>query len=296
MLKPKPLTKENAGEIREFLEYSDKYMSLAKYPTLYLWHELTELSYDIRDDILFMFECKFDNTAMMPYGPGDLEKAMNTLEEHCRSVSKIGRIYCMGADDKKRIEEIFPGRYHIEEQREFSEYVYLRDNLAELPGKKYSKKRNHVNKFIRKYGDNHEYCSISHSDRDELEKVIDTWCMQRDCGPGDTSKHEKAAIMELISNEPGIPYRGGAIKINGNIEAFALGGKIADDMAVVYFEKADTRFDGIYAMLNKLYVVNEWPDVKFINRQEDMGKPGLRKSKKSYYPEFMVRNYSMKMK
>ena len=257
MLKPRPLTKDNAVEIKEFLKYSDKFMSLAKFPTLYLWHEYTELSYDIKDGFLFLFECKFDNTALMPFGSGDFEKAMYNLEEYCRSISKKGRLYCMGEEDKNRIKEIFPDRYIIDELFEFGEYVYLRDSLAELPGKKYAKKRNHISKFIRQSGDVYEYCSISNDDRAELENVIDTWCMKRDCGPGDTSKHEKKAILSLLRNELGIPYRGGAIRINGTIEAFALGGKMSDDMAVVYFEKADTKFDGIYAMLNKQYVINE---------------------------------------
>ncbi len=296
MLNPKKLTKDNASEIKDYLNYSEKYMSLSKFPTLFLWHEYTELSYDIQDDVLFMFECKFDNTALMPYGPGDLEKAMYNLEEYCKSQSKVGRLYCMGEKDKEKMKAVFPGRYNIRELPEFSEYVYLRNHLSELAGKKYAKKRNHISKFLRQSGDNYEYCSISANDRDELEKVMDTWCMMRDCGPGDTSKFEKRAILNLLSNSGDIEYRGGAIRINGNIEAFALGGRMTEDMAVVYFEKADTKFDGIYAMLNKNYIMNEWPDVKYINRQEDMGQPGLRKSKRSYYPDFMVKNYSMTMK
>lgn len=296
MLNPKRLTHENADEIREFLEYSDKYMSLAKFPTLYLWHEHTELTYDIKDDFLFMFECKFNNTAMMPYGRGDLEKAMYSLEEYCKKTSRVGRLYCMGEDDKNRILQIFPDRYEISELHNFDEYVYNRDDLSELPGKKYSKKRNHISKFLRKYENYYEYCNISAENKDELESVIDAWCIKRDCGPGDPSKFEKRAIMTLLENDKGIQYRGGAIRVNGNIEAFTLGGKISDDMAVVYFEKADTKFDGIYTILNKLYITNEWPDVKYINRQEDMGGEGLRKSKLSYYPEFMVKNYSLMLK
>jgi len=296
MLNPKPLTADNAEEIKEFLQYSDKYMSLAKFPTLYLWHEFTELSYDIKDDYLFMFECKFDNSAVMPLGDGDLEKAMFNLEEHCKKVAKSGRLYCMGAEDKNRILDIFPDRYEVTELEEFNEYVYLGENLSELKGKKYAKKRNHISKFLRQYGEVFEYQSIGSMQKDELIEVMDTWCMMRDCGPGDTSEYEKKAIIKLLDNEGNLQYKGGAIRINGKIEAFALGGRQTDDMAVVYFEKADTKFDGIYAMLNKQYVLNEWPDIKYINRQEDMGQKGLRKSKRSYYPEFMVRNYSLKLK
>lgn len=296
MLAPKLLTKENGEEIKDYLQYSEKYMSLAKFPTLYLWHEFTDISYAIQDGFLYMFECKFDNTALMPFGGGDIEKAMYTIEEYCKKVKGGARLYCVGEQHKKAIEEQMPGRYEFENLKEFSEYVYLKDNLAELPGKKYSKKRNHINKFLREYGDSYEYFKITGKDSGEIERILDIWCMNHDCRPDDTSAHEKNAIMNLLNGNTNIEYKGGAIKINGNIEAFSIGGKITGDMAVVYFEKADTKFTGIYSMMNKLYVQNEWPDIKYINRQEDMGKPGLRKAKESYYPEFLVKNYSLKLK
>lgn len=291
MLNPRKLTTKNCEEVKEYLEYTDRYMSLAKFETLFLWRDFTDITYDIKDGFLYMFECKFENTALLPYGTGDLEKAINTLEEYCQTVKASPRLYCVGENDMKRMKKIFPGRFCYKDMRKFSEYVYLQENLANLTGKKYSKKRNHVNKFMRKYEDIYEYVSIFQEDRDEIERVMDVWCEKQDCGPGRSSAHEKKAILALLTGEGNMKYRGGAIRINGRIEAFALGTRLADDMAVVNFEKADMEFDGIYAVLNQLYSKNEWSDVKYINRQEDMGKPGLRKSKKSYYPEFLVKNY-----
>ena len=285
------MTTENAHEIKEYLKYSDKYMSLSKFQTLYLWREFSGLTYDIKDGFLFMFECNFQNTAFMPYGAGDLEKAMYHLEEYCSKVTKSARLYCVSEEDKGRLQEIFGDRYIYTEAHGFGEYVYLQENLAELSGKKYSKKRNHISKFDRAYGDKYEYVRIGPGDMDEIERVMEIWCQKQDCGPEKPSSHEKKAVLELLSGSGGIDYRGGAIRINGMIEAFALGSKIADDMAVVIFEKADTEFDGIYAKLNQVYTSEEWKDVLYINRQEDMDKPGLRKSKKSYYPEFIVKNY-----
>lgn len=292
-LNPRNLTEDNADEIKEYLEYSDKYMSLAKFQTLFLWRDFTGLTYDIKDGFLFMFECKFENTALMPYGSGDLEKAIHTLEDYCSNVAESPRLYCVGDDQKKALQDIFPGKYHYKDMHGFSEYVYLQEKLANLTGKKYSKKRNHINKFDREFGDSYEYVGIGREDSDEIERVMDVWCEKQDCGPAETTAHEKKAILELLSGKAGLEYRGGAIRINGRIEAFALGSKIADDMAVVLFEKADTEFAGIYPKLNQLYSSNEWGDVMYINRQEDMDKPGLRKSKRSYYPEFMVRNHAV---
>jgi hypothetical protein len=266
-------------------------MSLAKFQTLYLWREFSGLTFDIKDDFLYMFECNFANTAFMPYGRGDLEKAMFNLEEYCSNVTKTPRLYCVSEEDKVKLQEIFPGKYEYRNMHGFAEYVYLQENLANLNGKKYSKKRNHINKFDRHYEGIFEYVNIGASDMEEIERVMEIWCEKQDCGPEKPSSHEKKAVLELLSGVGGIEYRGGAIRINGIIEAFAIGSRIAEDMAVVIFEKADTEFEGIYAKLNQLYSANEWGDVKYINRQEDMDKPGLRKSKNSYYPEFMVNNY-----
>ncbi len=290
-LNPRILTADNAGEIKEYLKYTHKYMSLAKFQTLYLWRDFSGLTYDIKDDFLFMFECNFENTAFMPYGTGDLEKAMGHLEEYCTRVAKTPRIYCASEEDTRRLKEIFPGKYEYTNMHGFAEYVYLQENLANLTGKKYSKKRNHISRFDRHYEGSYEYVKIDARDMDEIERVMEIWCEKQDCGPEKPSSHEKKAVLELLSGTGGIDYRGGAIRINDRIEAFAIGSKIAEDMAVVIFEKADTEFEGIYAKLNQLYSSNEWGDVKYINRQEDMDKPGLRKSKKSYYPEFMVNNY-----
>ncbi|MCD6321495.1 MAG: DUF2156 domain-containing protein, partial [Clostridiales bacterium] len=157
MLNPRLLTEDNAAEIEEFLKYSDKYMSLAKFPTLYLWHGYSKLSYDIKDGFLFLFECDFDNSTFMPFGDGDIENAMYNLEEYCKKVSKQGLLYCMGEEDKKKVLDIFPDRYEVTEMDQFNEYVYLRDNLANLSGKKYAKKRNHISKFMRQYEDVYEY-------------------------------------------------------------------------------------------------------------------------------------------
>jgi hypothetical protein len=294
MLNPKKLTPDNADEIKPYLKYTEKHMSLAKFPTLYLWRDFTELTYDIKDGFLFMFECKFHNTAFMPFGEGDYTKAFDNLKEYCKLLSKESRLYCVGESHKEKIKKAMSGEYHFVNMRGYNEYVYLRENLANLEGGAYSKKRNHINKFMRNYGDLYEYCNISCKDREEIKRVMDIWCENKDCGPDDPATHEKNAILELLSGKTGIEFKGGAIRINGTIEAFALGGRTSDDMATVYFEKADTKYDGIYAMINKLYVENEWPDVRYINRQEDMNNRGLRKSKMSYSPEFLVKNYTVK--
>jgi len=106
---------------------------------------------------------------------------------------------------------------------------------------------------------------------------------------------EKQAINELLNYDIGVNYKAGAIVLDSKVVAFAIGEKISDDMACVYFEKADTSIKGSYAVINNEFVKHEFPDVMYINRQEDLGLEGLIKAKESYNPVFKVKNYSMKL-
>ena len=90
---------------------------------------------------------------------------------------------------------------------------------------------------------------------------------------------------------PWLDVRGGCIRIDGKLAAFALGSLLNGDTAVIHFEKADAAYDGLYAAINMLVLKNAFPEVKWVNREEDMGIPGLRKAKESYNPVRQVHKY-----
>jgi hypothetical protein len=106
---------------------------------------------------------------------------------------------------------------------------------------------------------------------------------------------EKKAIYEILNYDIGVDYRAGAILTDNKVVAFAIGEQISDDMACVYFEKADTDIKGSYAVINNEFVKNEFSHLLYINRQEDLGISGLKKAKESYNPVFKVKNYFMKL-
>ena len=84
---------------------------------------------------------------------------------------------------------------------------------------------------------------------------------------------------------------GGAILLDGKIKAFTVGERLNDDMQLIHIEKADSEINGLFPMINQQYVLHECADVQYINREEDMGVEGMRKAKRSYYPDFMVKKY-----
>ncbi|MFO7637007.1 MAG: phosphatidylglycerol lysyltransferase domain-containing protein [Clostridia bacterium] len=279
----KKLDQDNYKEILPYFAYSPRYMSLAKFSTQYIWRHQTGLEYYILDDMLFLFESKFNDSAVCPMGPGDLKKAV----DHIFCNEKTGIIYCIGKEQKIILEESYP----VVPYRDFFEYVYFTKDQVELKGRRYNKKRNHINKFHSLY--QHEYKRIDCHDHEEIRKVIGKWCENSDFGD-EALSCEKNAITELLSNEVDIGCKAASVYINGKMVAFTIGEQIFPDMVVVHFEKADTEFQGLYQTMAREYLANEWPDIKYVNRQEDMGIPGLRKAKESYYPEFYVENHCIR--
>ena len=85
---------------------------------------------------------------------------------------------------------------------------------------------------------------------------------------------------------------GGVLRINGSVQAFTLGELLNPDMAVTHIEKANTDYDGSFTVINQMFAERVWPHVMYINREEDMGIPGMRKAKESYNPVKMIRKYT----
>lgn len=105
-------------------------------------------------------------------------------------------------------------------------------------------------------------------------------------------KEEDYAVYEPLTHYEELDYRGGAIEINSRIEAFCIGAPLNTDTAVIHFEKANSETAGLYSAINQLFYTN-WSNIKYINREQDLGIEGLRKAKDSYNPHPMVNKYTL---
>jgi len=176
--------------------------------------------------------------------------------------------------------------YELTEDRNNSDYVYTMESLRDLAGKKLHAKRNHIHQFMAQYGERYEYVKITGDMMGECVDVYNEWLSEK--SPDETDNMELCAIKTLLMHMGTLGIRGGGIRIDGKLAAFTLGQKMDDNMAVVHIEKADNEIMGLYTVINNQFVQHELTDVKFINREEDMGMEGLRKAKLSYYPAYMI--------
>ncbi len=166
------------------------------------------------------------------------------------------------------------------------EYIYTSEDLINLTGKKYSVKRNHLNKFLKTYPHFQER-DYQNSDYPSIKEALDTW------SNGKTLEMEKEAISHVLNHLQELDSFCNLIEIDHKLVAFAVGTITKNNIGIVLFEKADLNYDGAYAAINQMTAEKYFQNVKFINRQEDMGIPNLKKAKMSYHPHHLSEKYSL---
>jgi uncharacterized protein len=193
------------------------------------------------------------------------------------------------------IEESKPGLFNFQAQRDSYDYVYNMQDLCGLKGRKYSRKRNHIQNFKQAYS-NYMYLPLT---EDLVQDCIDNeleWCEKRNCDEVPDLRCEKFAIMEALLKFRYLELIGGVITIDDKVEAFTFGEALNENTAVIHVEKGNPDINGIYAVISQVYCCDNWQSMQYINREEDMGIAGLRKAKKSYYPVTLIEKFDVTAK
>lgn len=200
-------------------------------------------------------------------------------------------LHCMVKEEMELIDSWYPGVYQIAYNRDNSDYIYLQEKLHKLAGKKMHGKRNHINRFEEQ---NPDWCyeSITEENVVECEQMAMRWCMENCIGESENIEYEKIDESKLVvyalRKREQFGMIGGALRAGGKIIAITLGEPLTKDTFVVHFEKAFSEIQGAYPMINREFVRNELSQYTYVNREEDLGIPGLRKAKLSYHPEMIL--------
>ncbi len=180
-------------------------------------------------------------------------------------------------------------KFEVEEERDHFDYLYNVRELSELSGRKFHKKKNKANKFRNTYA--YKYETLTSKMIGECLEFEDYWCEVRECEKYYGLNKERCAILEMLNNYDSLGLRGGIIRVDGKIAALTLGEKMLDDTLVIHIEKAHAHMTGLYQVINQEFLIHEAPDCTFVNREQDLGIPGLRDSKLSYNPVRFVKKY-----
>ncbi len=165
------------------------------------------------------------------------------------------------------------------------DYIYLRERMVSLSGKSLQSKRNHINKFEKLYPD-YIYQPLSPDLVPECLAVVDAWLETSQETEG--RLWERKMIERTLSSYEALGLLGGAIRVDGQIVAFSYGSPINADTFGVHVEKANVAYEGAFAMINREFARHIPEQYTYINREEDLGIEGLRKSKLSYKPEMLL--------
>ena len=167
--------------------------------------------------------------------------------------------------------------------------------MKTLSGKALHKKKNNLNAFKKAYEGRYEYRTLCCSDGCEIWKFLDQWREGKGQEVEGHLDYEVEGIHEILRNCSMLSVRMGGIYVDDRLEAFSIGSyNSKEKMAIIHIEKANPEMRGLYQMINQQFLIHEFPEAEIVNREDDMGLPGLRQAKMSYAPMDFARKYRIK--
>lgn len=234
-----------------------------------------------------------DNDYMysIPIGNGGFEDAVEYVIADAKSFGLTPTIYGVTENYKKQLDKFFPDSFSYAGDEGYNDYIYSVEKMAELKGKKYHGKRNHINNFKK----NNPDWSFELLNSDNINECIafhTEWIKEHE-DDSDYS-YEFEAVLTAFENYEKLGFLGGLIRTNGKVIAYTMGERHSDREFVTHFEKASADLQGAYTIINQEFTKNCLMNYEFVNREEDLGLEGLRKAKQSYNPEIILKKFVAK--
>ncbi|OSB07825.1 DUF2156 domain-containing protein [Paraclostridium bifermentans] len=280
----------------------DKYFDLVDYEaceycftTLYMWKDLYNTRYYVEDDFAIVAgEYENKGFIILPLAKKEnMNKAFDFIIKNFEKQHKQIHLKAINKEVVEYLQSVYGDRFEYIEERNNFDYIYDGESLRTLAGRKNQKKRNHLNSFVKEYGDRVEYKKLEEADFDECINLLKEW--SKDKEESIELDSEFKAIKRIFKNYKKLKdtLKISGIYIDSKLEAFSIGEMLNDNMAVIHVEKANADIRGLYPYINQQFLLNEFSDVEFVNREEDLGIEGLRKAKLSYHPVKFAEKYTV---
>jgi hypothetical protein len=223
----------------------------------------------------------YDGTpyALPPLG-GDAGAAMERL--------LADGIPLYGADDLFLGRWPLPAGARVLEDRDNFDYLYRHDDLAQLPGNRYHKKKNRINYLLARHACRAEEMVDGH--REGCLQLLETWGRVRG-DVGGSLPLEQEAAAEAVTMWAKLGLSGVVLLVDDRLAAFALGERLNRTTSVCHFEKSDPFLEGTAQLVDREFNARLFTECEFVNREQDLGEPGLRNAKLTYHPVELVRKY-----
>ena len=258
------------------------------------WGQKYDISLARMDDYLLVKSIQSKPSYLFPAGRGDIRPVVEALVEDAQSQGHPFLMHSVSPGNKELLEQLFPGRFLFDACRDNFDYLYLREKLVTLSGKKLHAKRNHINRFKEDHPD-WRYEAITPENIEECREMCQEWYARMEDQKSESLGAEKIAVASAFDHFFALELRGGLIRTEGKIVAFSMGAPLSQDTFVVHVEKAFPEIQGAYPIINQQFVTHQCEGFLYINREDDLGEEGLRKAKLSYGPCQMVEKYQARL-
>lgn len=263
----------------------------------YLWKQYYQSKYFITEHgLMWVLQAAGETFSLIPLSPKEhLKEAFYELKDYFNHVLKQKLNVYLADEEAVQILDLPPDEFCIEEDRRYFDYVYDGEKMRTLSGKKYHKKKNHVNAFYKEYEGRYEFRVMNCSDRETILDFLAKWKETRNIEDEfDRVDFEYEGIKYVLEHCQMINSIGGGIYIDGKLEAFSLASfSEEENTAYIHVEKANPEIRGLYTVMSQQFLIHSFPYVEFVNREDDMGLEGLRQSKLSYNPVNLVKKYNI---
>ncbi len=280
-------------EIQKILNQENNIHSESAFGTWFFWADALKIEFCQIENILFKKYGNNETIFEFPRGTSSVNKLRNAILMLIRYAQTMHlpefKFTDLLSSEVTKLQNAFPEKFKITANRDNYEYIYKTKDLALLPGKKYHGKKNHISKFSKMYDWN--YCPLDHKNKEKYLRFIDTWFKEKMPCEKIKKDEEYIATNKAISHMDKLEVLGGTIEIDNKIAAFTMGERINNKTFLIQFEKALPKYSNAYSVINREFAKTLLGKYDFINREEDLGIPGLRKAKLSYKPVALVPKY-----
>ena len=239
---------------------------------------------EVAEFLIIRFDSGDAKCYMQPVGNGDKATVLELLRRDAFEQRTPLRLYGLSAEWRKFLEDNYPSEFAFDAPRALADYIYRTEDLAQLQGRKYQPKRNHLNRFVAQHKWHTE--PLSRENIKDCIALNDKWLSTREVG--ETELAEQRAINCAFENFEALGLRGLVLYAEDRAVAFSYGTPITQSTFCTHIEKYDSSVEGAATMINRLMAQSLEGEFEFINREDDLGLEGLRFAKMSYYPSLLL--------
>lgn len=231
---------------------------------------------------------------LFPAGDGDLCEAIRFMRQDAAKLEAPFLLRGFAKAEADRLKAAFPGEFLMESIRAEWDYLYLVEDLAQLAGKRYHGKRNHIARF--EGSGEWRFEPLTKANKEACHAMCEAWYAEHAANGNTAALIDRGVVYNALCAFEELGFTGGVLYQFDQVVGFTIGEPLNGDTYAVHVEKAFADINGAYPVINREYVRNMMQGYTYVNREEDDGLEGLRKAKESYHPVFLEKYVAREVK